>query len=296
MTPLPRALLESVARAALQEDWGRRGDITSLSLLPPSLTATAHITTNAQGTLTEGNLTEGTLAGVDVMALVFTLTDPTLKISLHAASGETIKAGDKIATVQGRAISILAAERVALNFLGHLSGIATTTQKFVKAVAHTSARICCTRKTIPGLRLLEKEAVQAGGGVNHRFGLDDGILIKDNHIALIGSVGEAVKRARKSVGHMVKIAVEVETCNQLQEAVREKADVILLDNMTVAQIREAVSLCGGRAVLEASGGVTLKTAPSIAETGVDFISIGALTQSAPALDVTCHVRSDATDS
>jgi nicotinate-nucleotide pyrophosphorylase (carboxylating) len=217
--------------------------------------------------------------------IAFRLVDPNLKFEVSAPDGSMVKSGTLLATVSGRARAILSAERVALNFTGHLSGVATATAALVAAVAGTPARIVCTRKTLPGLRSLQKYAVRCGGGFNHRFGLDDAVLIKDNHIAAAGGIAPALARVRAGLGHMAKIEIEVDTLAQLEEALDQGADTILLDNMGVDELRAAVALTKGRAVLEASGNVTLATVRGIAETGVDYISSGAITHSAANLDI-----------
>jgi nicotinate-nucleotide pyrophosphorylase (carboxylating) len=217
--------------------------------------------------------------------MAFRLLDPDARIEIARADGAMVVAGERIATVSGRARGLLSAERVALNFLCHLSGIATATREIVEAVKGYSARIACTRKTAPGLRALEKYAVRVGGGANHRFGLDDGVLLKDNHIVVAGGIRPAVEAAKAALGHMVKVEVEVDRIDQLGEALSAGADAILLDNMTPAQMREAVRIVGGRAIVEASGRITAETAPAIAATGVDVISCGWITHSAPILDI-----------
>jgi nicotinate-nucleotide pyrophosphorylase (carboxylating) len=211
--------------------------------------------------------------------------DPNLKVAVQKPDGSNVKLGDVVASIEGSARAIITAERVALNFLGHLSGIATATREIARAIEGTRARVCCTRKTTPGLRALEKYAVRAGGGMNHRFGLDDAVLIKDNHIAVAGGVRTAIERARARAGHMVKVEVEVDTLAQLEEALATGVEVVLLDNMTPAQLAEAVKLVAGRAITEASGRVTAATAPAIAAAGVDLISCGWITHSAPCLDL-----------
>jgi nicotinate-nucleotide pyrophosphorylase (carboxylating) len=229
------------------------------------------------------------LAGLVPALSAFSLLDETLAIESLARDGDPVAAGETLATVNGSALAVLAAERTALNLLGHLSGIATLTAQFVAAVAAYPTAIACTRKTTPGLRALEKYAVRAGGGMNHRFGLYDAILIKDNHIAVAGGVRPAIEAARRGAGHLVKVEVEVDDIAQLREALAAGADVVLLDNMSPGALREAVGVTAKRAVLEASGSVTLETVAAIAATGVDIISIGRLTHSAPALDVALDV-------
>jgi nicotinate-nucleotide pyrophosphorylase (carboxylating) len=211
--------------------------------------------------------------------------DASIRFAPAISDGSRVEPGAVVARLSGPARGILATERVALNFLCHLSGVASETRRYADAIAHTRARITCTRKTTPGLRAFEKYAVRCGGGSNHRFGLDDAVLIKDNHIAVTGGVAAAIERAKAFVGHLVKIEVEVDDLDQLKEALRAGADAILLDNMPPAMLAEAVGIAAGAAVLEASGGITLQTVAAVAETGVDFISSGAITHSAPALDL-----------
>jgi nicotinate-nucleotide pyrophosphorylase (carboxylating) len=227
----------------------------------------------------------GVIAGLDLAALAFELVDPRLAFGAVVTDGAPVKAGDVVALVSGPARGLLTGERVALNFLGRLSGIATATNAVVRAIAPHTTRVVCTRKTTPLLRSVEKYAVRAGGGSNHRFGLDDAVLIKDNHIAVAGGVTWAIQRARASIGHLVKIEVEVDTLAQLEEALAAGAEAVLLDNMSLADLRTAVALCKGRAVAEASGGINLTNAPDIAATGVDIISLGWLTHSVTVLDV-----------
>ncbi|HVM81599.1 MAG TPA: carboxylating nicotinate-nucleotide diphosphorylase [Stellaceae bacterium] len=272
---LPLIMIEPIVRAALAEDLGRAGDITTDAMIP--------LEARARGALAARK--RGVVAGLDVAATAFRLLDPEVRIEAVRRDGDVIEAGATIAAVAGRARSLLSAERVALNFLCRLSGIATATRTIVGAVAGYPARICDTRKTTPGLRALEKYAVRVGGGVNHRFGLDDGVLLKDNHIAVAGGIRAAVAKARRSLGHMVKIEVEVDRLDQIGEALAAGADVIMLDNMTTAQMREAVEMIGGRAIVEASGRITAESAPAIAATGVDMISAGWITHSAPILDI-----------
>jgi nicotinate-nucleotide pyrophosphorylase (carboxylating) len=271
---------ETIARAvlqALEEDLGREGDITSEAVILEEQTARAVIVSRS----------EGVIAGVPVAKEVFSRCGARLRAQV--ADGDRVTAGQTVAVVGGALRSILAAERTALNFLGHLSGIATATRDLVAAVAGHRARIVCTRKTTPGLRALEKHAVRAGGGANHRFGLDDAVLIKDNHVALAGGVVPAVERARAASGHLVKIEVEVDTLDQLDEALAAGADAVLLDNMPLDVLRQAVERARGRAITEASGGITAGTAAAVAATGVDLISVGWLTHSAPALNVALEV-------
>ena len=276
---LPPPLVEDAVGRALVEDLGRAGDITSAATIPADATATAVIAARRPGIL----------AGIDLAAAAFRQMHPAIGFEPVIADGGPLEPGAVVARVTGPARPILSAERVALNFLCHLSGIATLTRRYADAIAHTKARITCTRKTTPGLRALEKYAVRCGGGSNHRFGLDDAILIKDNHIAVAGGVAEAVRRAKAFAGHLVKVEVEVDDLDQLEEALRAGADVILLDNMPPEMLRRAVAVTAGAAVLEASGGITLDTVAAIAETGVDFISSGAITHSAPALDLALDI-------
>ena len=272
---LPPMLVADAVRLALAEDLGRAGDITSAATVPASATAEAVIAARKPGTL----------AGMPLARAAFQQMDPSLAFQPAAEDGSRIEAGAILARISGSARAILGAERVALNFLCHLSGIATLTRRYADAIAHTKARIVDTRKTTPGLRALEKYAVRAGGGLNHRFGLDDAVLIKDNHIAVAGGIDAAIGGARKFAGHLVRIEVEVDTLDQLREALAAGAEIVLLDNMDPAMLREAVALAAGKAVLEASGGITLDSVAAVAETGVDFISSGAITHSAPALDL-----------
>jgi nicotinate-nucleotide pyrophosphorylase (carboxylating) len=271
----PFLLMEQTVRQALEEDLGRAGDLTSDLVLPAGQKATALLVARKAGTI----------AGLSVAEAAFHILDGSLKVRLEARDGMTVAAGTPLLAVQGGARAILAGERVALNFVGHLSGVATATRALVDAVTGTKAKIVCTRKTTPGLRVLEKYAVRCGGGVNHRYGLDDGVLIKDNHIVAAGGIKPAVERVFAGLGHMVKVEVEVDSLEQLQLALELGVDTVLLDNMSPATLREAVAINAGRAKLEASGNVTLSTVRAIAETGVDYISSGAITHSAPNLDV-----------
>jgi nicotinate-nucleotide pyrophosphorylase (carboxylating) len=272
--PLPDALVRPVVEAALAEDLGRAGDITSQACIPAG--------TRFAGVFRARK--PGRLAGLACARLAVAALDPDAAFTAEAADGDRVDAGSILAHVSGDARALLAAERVALNLLQHLSGVATLTAAYV-AAAGTRARITDTRKTTPGLRALEKHAVRCGGGVNHRFGLDDAVLIKDNHIAACGGVAAAVARARAAAGHLVRVECEVDGLDQFDEALAAGPDVIMLDNFSTDALREAVRRAGGRLVLEASGGVTLDTVRAIAETGVDVISVGALTHSAPALDI-----------
>ena len=269
-------LIEKIVRAALEEDLGHGHDITSELLIPGQANARAIIVAREKGVL----------CGLIVALSAFSLTDPGFDMEIHAQDGDEIKKGQKIATITGPAKSILIAERTALNFISHMSGIASLTAKYVEQIADTGAEICDTRKTIPNLRAFQKYAVRTGGGANHRFGLDDAVLIKDNHIAVAGGIDAALSQARMLAGHMVKISIEVDTIKQLEEVLENGgADIALLDNMDTKTLSKAVKMAKGKILTEASGGVTLKTVREIAETGVDYISIGALTHSAPALDV-----------
>jgi len=275
LTPLPGHVIEEAVTRALQEDLGLAGDITSAATIPAGQSSEASIVARE----------DGVVAGLALARAAFHALDPHIVLTAQVADGQRAEAGTALAHISGNTRAILGAERVALNFLGRMSGIATLTAQYVAAVAGTRAKITCTRKTTPGLRALEKYAVRAGGGVNHRFGLFDGILIKDNHVAASGGVAAAVEQARAAAGHMVRIEVEVDTLAQLDEALAQGADIILLDNMSGDALREAVSRARGRAVLEASGGVSLETVGAIAATGVDLISVGALTHSVRCLDV-----------
>ena len=276
LPPLPRLMLEPAIRAALLEDLGRAGDVTSDAVIPVGTRATAVMRAREAGVV----------AGLDAARIAFELIDPALQISQAKVDGERVAPGDVLLSVSGEARAILSAERVALNFACRLSGIATATRQIADAIAHTKAMIICTRKTTPGLRMFEKRAVRAGGGGNHRWGLDDAMLIKDNHIAAAGGIGPVLARARAHAGHMLKIEIEVDTLEQLAEVLAAGgADNVLLDNMQPATLRQAVAMNGGQLALEASGRITLETAPAIAETGVDYLSAGWLTHSARILDL-----------
>jgi len=275
LEPLPPVMIEPAVRAALLEDLGTGADLTSAAVVPADATAHALLVARKPGRL----------AGLACAATAFHLVDPTIRFTPAAADGAVLTAGQTVAAIEGRARPILTAERVALNFVQRLSGVATLTAAFVAAVSGTAARIVDTRKTTPGLRALEKYAVRCGGGFNHRFGLHDGILIKDNHIAALGGIRAALERARTVAGHMVAIEIEVDRLDQLAEALDAGATHVLLDNFSLDDLRTAVAMAGGRAVLEASGGVTLDSVRAIAATGVHAISSGALTHSAPALDL-----------
>jgi nicotinate-nucleotide pyrophosphorylase (carboxylating) len=272
--PLPDILIEPVVRAALAEDLGRAGDITSAATIDP----------DARLTATFASRKAGAIAGLACARIAVLTLDPAASFEAIAADGEQRQAGP-LARVSANARALLSAERVALNLLGRLCGVATLTRAYVDAVAGTGAVITDTRKTTPGLRALEKYAVRCGGGVNHRFGLDDAILIKDNHVAAAGGVGAAIRRAKAAAGHLVKVECEVDSLAQLDEALAEAPDVVMLDNFSLTDLAAAVARARGKVVLEASGGVNLETVRVIAETGVDVISVGALTHSAPALDI-----------
>jgi nicotinate-nucleotide pyrophosphorylase (carboxylating) len=270
-----RLLLEPIVRAALVEDLGRAGDITTDAVVPAEARVAAVVAARQPGIL----------AGLEAALLAFELLDPGLRIERLRADGSRLGRGDIVARITGAARPVLAAERTALNFLSRMSGVATATRGLVDAIAGSRARIVCTRKTTPGLRLLEKEAVRLGGGANHRFGLDDAMLIKDNHVALAGGVGPALERARRHAGHLVKIELEVDTLVQLEEALAIGVDAVLLDNMTPEELRRAVAMVAGRAVTEASGRISPETAAEVAASGVDLISSGWITHSAPILDL-----------
>ena len=280
---LPDLLIEPVILMSLTEDLGRAGDVTAQACIPEGADMRAAFVARKPGVL----------AGIDCVRLTVLAMDPEATIELKRRDGDAFEAGAVLAEVEANARAFLAAERTALNLLGRLCGVATLTRAYVEAVAGTKARIADTRKTTPGLRALEKHAVLCGGGVNHRFGLDDAILIKDNHVAVCGGVGEAIRRARAAAGHLMKVEIEVDGLDQLDEALAERPDVIMLDNFTLPMLREAVERAKvspfGRPVLEASGGVNLETVRGIAETGVDVISVGALTHSAPSLDIALDI-------
>lgn len=275
IAPLPRHLITEAVARALAEDLGRAGDITSHAVLSPDTKMNAAVRARKPGVI----------AGSEFIAEAARQVDPSVSVDIMVSDGSRAEKGGTVAVITGPAVSILTAERTALNFLGHLSGIATATRAFADDIAHTKAKICCTRKTTPGMRALEKYAVRCGGGANHRFGLDDAVLIKDNHIAAAGSVKNAVEAARAAVGHLVRVEVETDTVDQVKEALSAGPDVIMLDNMSLEELREAVALIDGRAIVEASGNVTLETVRGIAETGVDRISSGWITHSAPVLDL-----------
>lgn len=273
--PLSELLIEPLVRATLVEDLGRAGDITSDAIIPADLQSELYLVARA----------EGVLAGLDLARLAFKLVNPTIVFEALLQDGARLQKGSRIARIAGPARAILTAERTALNFLCHLSGVASVTARVAESIAQWGCKVTCTRKTTPLMRTVEKYAVRVGGGQNHRFGLDDAILIKDNHIAIAGSLTTAVARARAAIGAMVKIEVEVDTLEQLDEALALGVEVILLDNMSLENLAEAVRRIDGRAISEASGGVTPETAVEIAKQGVDLIAIGWLTHSAPILDI-----------
>jgi nicotinate-nucleotide pyrophosphorylase (carboxylating) len=272
---LNRLLIEPAVRHALAEDFGRRGDLTSHSTVPHGLSATAAIRARDAGRI----------AGIEAALLAFELVNPEIKSAARIRDGEDAAENAVIAEISGPAADILSAERVALNFISHLSGIATATHSMTSLIGGYKAKLCCTRKTTPGLRLFEKHAVVCGGGVNHRFGLDDALLIKDNHIALAGGIRAAVENARALQGHMLKLEIEVDTLEQLSEVLELKIDAVLLDNMPPETLKKAVDMIGGRAVAEASGRINPKNIVPIAASGVDLISSGWITHSAPILDI-----------
>lgn len=275
-------LIEDQVRGALIEDLGRAGDITSNATIGPGMTGKAEMATRQAGVI----------AGLPLAEAAFRLLDPAIRFEALAADGDRVGPGVTIARISGPARAMLSAERVALNFLMHLSGIASYTARFADLIADTGARVCCTRKTIPGLRALEKYAVRCGGGSSHRYGLDDAILIKDNHIAIAGGVAQAIRAAKGFAGHLVRIEVEVDTLEQLAVVIDEQADVVLLDNMGPDMLRQAVRMNARRLRLEASGNVSIDTIRAIAETGVDYISTSKITMGAPALDIGLDIAFD----
>jgi nicotinate-nucleotide pyrophosphorylase (carboxylating) len=275
ITPLPDLLIAPIVRAALAEDLGRAGDVTSQACVPAE----------ARLSVVWAARRPGVLAGLDCARLALAELAPETGFHALARDGDTLSPGQVLARAEAPARAVLAAERTGLNLMGRLSGIATLTRAYVEAVAGTGVRITDTRKTTPGLRQLEKYAVRCGGGVNHRFGLDDAILIKDNHVAACGGIRPALERARAAAGHLVKVEIEVDGLDQLAEALPLSPDVIMLDNFSLSDLRKAVAMTAGRVTLEASGGVDLTTVRSIAETGIQVISVGALTHSAPGLDI-----------
>lgn len=272
---LPAVMIEPIVRAALLEDLGRAGDITTDAIVPVEARTRTLLVARQPGVL----------AGLDFALTAFRLLDPAIDVVRQRPDGSRLASGDLIATISGPARGILTAERTALNFLCHLSGVASATHSVVEAISGHKAQVCCTRKTLPGLRAAQKYAVRVGGGSNHRFGLDDAVLIKDNHVAIAGSVRTALERARSAVGHLVKIELEVDTLAQLEQALALRVDAVLLDNMGPEKLRQAVGMVDGRAITEASGRITPATAPAVAATGVDLISIGWLTHSATVLDI-----------
>ena len=268
--------IEDAVTRALAEDLGRAGDITSIATVPEDTSGQAVVVARKAGTV----------SGLPLVEAAFRRLSPYIEIAASSRDGEAIAAGTKLMTIAGDARAILSAERTALNFIGHMSGIATATAAFVKRIAHTKARIICTRKTTPGLRAIEKYAVRCGGGFNHRFGLDDAMLIKDNHIAVAGGIAAVLKRAKDAAGHLVKIEIEVDSLDQLEEVLATGlADVVLIDNFDLDSMRRAVAMVAGRLIVEASGGITLSSAAAIAETGVDYLSSGSLTHSVQNLDI-----------
>ncbi|WP_375174700.1 carboxylating nicotinate-nucleotide diphosphorylase [Pseudooceanicola sp.] len=274
--PLPDLILEPLIRAALMEDLGTYGDITTRTVIPAGTTYAACLRAREAGVV----------SGLQIAAIAFRLVDPALTVTAHAADGDRIEPGVTLMEITGSAASILSAERVALNFAGRLSGIATLTAAFVAETKGTDTRITCTRKTTPGLRLVEKQAVLHGGGFNHRSSLSDAILIKDNHIAAAGGIRPVLRAVKAQASHMIRTEIEVDRIDQLEEVLEEGgADVVLLDNMDTPTLREAVALTNGRLILEASGNMTLERIAEVSATGVDYISSGALTHSARTLDL-----------
>jgi nicotinate-nucleotide pyrophosphorylase (carboxylating) len=276
-------LVEPLIRAALREDLGRAGDITTDAIVPDQARAETALVARQ----------DGVVAGLDLALLAFRLVDAAIAAKVARPDGSRVAAGEVIAAIAGPARGMLTAERVALNFLCQLSGVASATASLVDAVRGHRARITCTRKTTPGLRALQKYAVRLGGGSNHRFGLDDAVLIKDNHVAIAGGIKPALARVREAVGHLVKIEIEVDTLAQLEDVLSVGVDAVLLDNMSPAELRRAVAMVDGRAVTEASGRITAASAPAVAASGVDLISAGWLTHSAPALDIGLDYRGEA---
>lgn len=272
---LDDVLLRPLVEAALTEDLGRRGDVTSQATIPADMQAKLEIKARQAGVI----------CGMDLARLSFAMVDPQIEFMAQVADGEWVDAGTVLASVGGNARHLLTAERTALNFMTHLSGIATDTRKIVDSVANYPAQITCTRKTIPGLRIVQKYAVRCGGGRNHRLGLDDAILIKDNHIAIAGDIKTAIRQAQNFAGHLIPIEVEVDTLAQLEQALDAGVSLVLLDNMSPEMLAQAVTMCKGRARTEASGGITPETVQATAKTGVDFIAMGYLTHSTTALDI-----------
>ena len=272
---LDDVLLKPLVENALTEDLGRRGDVTSQATIPADMQAQLQIKARQAGVI----------CGIDLARLSFALVDAQIEFIAQVQDGETVEAGAVLATVKGNARHLLTAERTALNFMTHLSGIATATRQIVDSVAQYPAQITCTRKTIPGLRIVQKYAVRCGGGRNHRLGLDDAILIKDNHIAIAGDIKTAIQQAQRFAGHLIPIEVEVDTLEQLEQALDAGVSLVLLDNMSPETLSQAVAMCKGRAKTEASGGITPETVQAAASTGVDFIAMGYLTHSTTALDI-----------
>lgn len=292
MSQLPNSVTESAlanlvikpwVEAALVEDLGRRGDVTSQATIPAGMQAKLEIRARQSGVI----------CGMDLAKMAFALVDDDIDFVANITDGEKVAAGSVLATVQGNARNLLTAERTALNFLTHLSGIATATRQIVDSVAEFPAQITCTRKTIPGLRVLQKYAVRCGGGRNHRLGLDDAILIKDNHIAISGDITTAIAQAKTLAGHLIPIEVEVDNLEQLAEALDAGVNLVLLDNMSPSMLTKAVAMCQGRAQTEASGGITPDSVVAVAKTGVDFIAMGYLTHSTTALDIGLDFSSEA---
>ena len=276
----PGHLVQDAIEEALVEDLGRAGDITSNAVIAPDETMSASICARENGVI----------AGLPLAIAALKTVDPSIRLGKKVSDGTKVRTGDVLLMIEGKSRSVLAAERVALNYLGHLSGIASLTRQFAEKVEGTGAAICCTRKTLPGLRAFQKYAVRAGGGQNHRFGLDDAVLIKDNHIASAGGIKNVLDKVKKHMGHMVRVEIEVDTLEQLHEVMEYKIDAVLLDNMSLKILQKAVSIIDGRAIAEASGGISLDTIRTIAETGVDLISVGALTHSAKVLDLGLDYR------
>lgn len=272
---IDQVLLKPLVEVALAEDLGRRGDVTSQATIPAEMQAQLQIRARQAGVI----------CGIDLARLAFELIDAQIEFVAQVADGESVASGSVLATVRGNARHLLTAERTALNFMTHLSGIATATRQIVDSVAEYPVQITCTRKTIPGLRIVQKYAVRCGGGRNHRLGLDDAILIKDNHIAIAGDITTAIQQAQDFAGHLMPIEVEVDTLAQLELALDAGANLVLLDNMAPKLLRQAVIMCQGRAKTEASGGITPESVRAVAETGVDFIAMGYLTHSTTALDI-----------
>lgn len=275
IAPLPDVLLKPFVEQTLAEDLGRRGDITSQAIIPANKTATLHIVARENGII----------AGLDLARLAFAVTNENIEFIAKVKDGDAIAPNQILATVSGNARALLTAERTALNFMTHLSGIATEVNRLKSMIAEYPVEITCTRKTIPGLRILQKYAVRVGGGRNHRMGLDDAILIKDNHIAIASSITQAIQDAKKFAGHLIPIEVEVDTIEQLKLALAEGINLVLLDNMPPEVLKEAVHLCHGKCLTEASGGITPETLKAVAATGVNFIAMGWLTHSVKCLDI-----------